>query len=173
MREWGGWLRSKGDGQGWGGSLDLDRLFELAKAARNQGEYSDPVAAQYDATRADGQDQHQRVDRFVRLSGPLLHLTGVLRYAGYWEPTEAPEYRDRVRHVVSHGRIAGEIIEMGGPVWFRESGPLPTASIALLMECGRDTVTERLSRLHETIRAELIQEARTRKTQRATRRKAA
>lgn len=176
LREWGGWLRSKGDGQGWGGSLDLDRLFELARGQRNAGEHSDPTMAEIAATAADGQSGHQQVHRFVMLCDAPLRITAALRYAGIYEPTDDPERRDRQRYVVGrieYGDAPTDFVEVGALLFFRETAGLPVARVADLMGVCSDTVYARLDRLHDTIRAELIQEAKTRKTQRAARREAA
>jgi hypothetical protein len=162
LEEWGAWLRSKGDGQGWGGSLDLDRLFELAKRSRDPGTYSNPVAAQWEATIYDGQSRHQRVDRYVDQCGLTLSLTARLRYAGILEPTAEPDYRSRRRWVVSRETLQGcgdgAQMEMAGEMWFTESGPLPVARIAKLMEVAQGTVYGRLAHLHERIRVELAQD---------------
>lgn len=166
LREWGGWLRSKGDGQGWGGSLDLDRLFELARGQRNAGEHSDPTMAEVAATAADGQSAHQQVNRFVMLCEPILRRTAILRYAGIYEPTDTPERTDRARYVVGrieYGSGPTDFVEVGSLMFFRETAGLPVAQVAEVMRVGRTTVYERLERLHAQIKAELIQTANERK----------
>lgn len=176
LSEWGGWLRAQGDGQGWGGSLDMDRLFELARGGRTPGVHSDPTMAEVAATAADGQGGHQQVHRFVTMCEPKLRTTAVLRYAGIYEPVGEPERKDMTRYVVGrieYGEAPTDFVEVGSLMFFRETAGLPVARVADLMGVCADTVYARLDRLHDTIRAELIQEAKTRKTDRATRREAA
>lgn len=172
LEGWGNWLRTKGAGQGWGGSLDLDRLCQLAQG-RAPGTHTDPVLSELLATEHDDQSPHQRVHRYVLMCSPEEQATAVLRYAGAIEPVEEPEYRDHRRWVVSRGRIAGKEIEMAGWVWFRETHGLPAARIAELTGVGTDTVHARLQSVQDSVRRELLQDARTRKNRRAARRKAA
>lgn len=168
LEEWGAWARAKGDGQGWGGSLDLDRLCELARGARDPGVHSDPVQAECAATAHDGQGRHQTVDRYVRMCAPLIAVTARLRYVGTVEPVEdEPERRDRMRWGVSRGTLEGcghfTDMTLAGPMWFRETAGLPVTRIAELMGVGKSTVYERLETLHAQIKAELVQAAKDRK----------
>lgn len=174
LEEWGTWLRTKGAGQGWGGAVDLDRLFELARAPRNAGEHSDPVLAEVCRTAYDGQDQAQRIDRYVKDCEPELRLVGRLRYAGVLEAVDIPGPRDQHKLIVDVEALAG----CGGFVlaidaWMSETHGLAVSKISELMGSPQSTVYDRLDRLHERIRAELLQDARTRKSQGATRREAA
>lgn len=169
LEEWGTWLRTKGAGQGWGGAVDLDRLFELARAPRTPGVHSDPTYAEFASTAHDGQGRMQTVNRYVLQCSPDVRLVGRLRYAGLLEPVAEPGPKDRARWNVSRGTFDGcperwADVEMGGVVWWGESGGVPMSRIAVLMACDLSRVHGLLGALHKQIRAELLEDARTRKT---------
>jgi hypothetical protein len=175
LTEWGAWLRTKGAGQGWGGSVDLDRLFELSRPPKAPGVHSDPVLSEVMASAFDGQARMQVVHRYVMGCAADVRNAGRLRYAGMLETTAEPGPRDHRRWIVSRGTLegcGGAEIEMAGEVWLTETHGLPVWRVAEVMGVGPDAVYARLSRLHAQVRAELTQDARARK-QRAARRQAA
>lgn len=170
LEDWGAWKRAQGEAQGWGGASEWE-----PRGARDPNTHSDPVCAEWAATAYGEEAGRRAVDRFITLSGPTLALTARLRYAGAWLPVERPEYKDKPRWIVSRGTLegCGAEIEMAGEVWFTEAHSLTAQEIADWMRCGKQTVYERLERLRDYLRAELLHEAKKGKQDRAARRKAA
>lgn len=168
LEDWGAWLRTKGLGQGWGGSVDYDRYGELVQGKRSPGEYSNPTQREWEATIFDQQSRVQRVDRYISLCNLVEQTTAVLRYAGTLIPVEEPEWKDHPRWIVSRGTLEGvparwADVEMAGEVWFRETHGLPVAEIARTMGVALGTVYDRLAMVKERVRAELAHDSRTRK----------
>lgn len=164
LEEWGTWLRTKGAGQGWGGAVDLDRLFELARAPRTPGVHSDPTYAEFASTAHDGQGRMQTVDRYVRQCRPELRIVARLRYAGILEAVDIPGPKDHRRYIADSAALEGcGGFVLGLELWMSETHGLSVSRISEAMGAPASTIYDRLSRLHQQIRAELQQDARTRK----------
>lgn len=167
LEEWGVWLRTKGCGQGWGGAVDLDRLFEIASDIRAPGSHSDPTLAEILATEHDDQAPLQRVNFHILQCKPPVRLAARLRYAGMMLRVPEPGPRVRSRWVVE-----SEVPMEGCGRWlyasghwehWGESGAMPVVAVAGLMETDEAAVHGLLGALHKKIRAELLQDARARK----------
>lgn len=166
LGEWGTWFRTQGAGQGWGGSVDMDRLFQSC-GFRDPGVHSDPVFSEVLATQRDGQGPHQRINRYILQCGPDVRMVAKLRYAGILERVSEAGPKVRSKWVVSAteslegcGRFN---MEFGHWEHWAESGALPVVAVAGLMECDESRVFGLLGALHKRIRAELLQDATTRK----------
>lgn len=144
LEDWGAWRRAQGDAQGWGGALELDRLFQLCKL-RDPGVHSDPVGSEFAATDHGEEAGRRAVDRYIQLCGPTLSLTARLRYAGV-RMLDGDKYRDVC---------------------------LTAAQIGEATQVKPETVLERLRMVRSRVRSELLQDARNRKKERAARRNAA
>lgn len=170
LEDWGAWRRAQGDAQGWGGALELDRLFQLCKT-RDPGVHSDPVGSEFAATDHGEEAGRRAVDRYVRLCGPEPSLTAQLRYVGIWLPVEGDAgYKDRAKLIALEG--CPRRWDMGMEIYYRETC-LTAAQIAEAMQTDTGVVLERLKTVRDTVRLELLQDANNRKKDRAARRKAA
>ena len=77
MQDWGGWRRTKKQGQGWGGSVDFENTVRLA---RDPGTHSDPVYSEFAASIADGQGIYQFLERQVSIYMRPHQIILIARY---------------------------------------------------------------------------------------------
>ena len=123
MQDWGGWLRTKKIGQGWGGSVDFENS---GVPMRDNITHSDRTLSEVIATVADGQDVYQFIDRRVAEYYPVRRKMLVARYKDWkaWAVI-ADEIHITVDECeVIHRSMLGDLkkaICCGQIIWGRES----------------------------------------------------
>jgi hypothetical protein len=77
LQDWGGWRRTKKQGQGWGGSVDFENAVRLA---RDPGTHSDPTYAEVSAVIADGQGIYIFIEGLVAIHNRRRQQMMLARY---------------------------------------------------------------------------------------------